>query len=576
LEKEAQQKYILLPANARKRYKVLIDKQAEFLEASENSKYNQLFWAKGEGQKAKESNPVPFALRPSSKLGIVACGIAFNYLQENYPGGFENPVLKISQYPLPKKQLLQLVEACDEILVLEDGYPVVEEQLKGYLGLGLKIHGRLDGTLPRDGELNPDKVREALGLGVREQYQIPEIVAMRPPALCAGCGHRDVYEALNEVIKEYKDAKVFSDIGCYTLGALPPFRAIDSCIDMGASITVARGAAEAGVFPSVAVIGDSTFTHSGMTGLLDCVNANANVLIIISDNETTGMTGGQDSAATGRIHAICKGIGVHPDHLHGIVPLKKNFEEMKNLIRTEIEYKGVSVIVPCRECIQTYARKAKANKNLTTEPSPQERGVSASHPPCSCEDGSGVRCDIILAGVGGQGILSIAAVIGEAALDAGLFMKQSEVHGMSQRGGDVQSHLRISDKPVASDLIPLGNADVIISLEPMEALRYLPYLKKDGWIVTNSKPFENISNYPELDKIMSEYALLPHKVILNVEQIAKDLGAPRSGNVILLGAASPYIGINYSGLEKGIRKIFGRKGTEIVETNLKALQAGKG
>ena len=346
-EKDVRSKYILLPVNARKRFKVLIEKQKEFLEASENSKYNWI---------SPSSPPLRGGL---GEVAIIACGLAFNYLQENFPNGFENPVLKISQYPLPRKQLLQLTEACDEILVLEDGYPVVEEQLKGYLGIGLKVRGRLDGTLQRDGELTPDKVRKALGLEIVSPYDVPEIVAVRPPALCAGCGHRDVYDALNEVVKEYENAKVFSDIGCYTLGALPPFRAIDSCIDMGASITMARGAADAGIFPSVAVIGDSTFTHSGMTGLLDCVNANANVLIIISDNETTGMTGGQDSAATGRIYDICKGIGVHPDHLKEIVPLKKNFEEMKKLIRKEIEYPGVSVIVPCRECIQTHARKAR-------------------------------------------------------------------------------------------------------------------------------------------------------------------------------------------------------------------------
>jgi indolepyruvate ferredoxin oxidoreductase alpha subunit len=344
-EEDARSRYVLLPVNARKRFKILLEKQAEFLSASETSPYNVYFDA------------------PDKKLGIVACGIAFNYLQENFPEGFENPVLKISQYPLPKKQLLRLTGECDEILVLEDGFPVVEEQLKGYLGVGLKVHGRLDGTLSRDGELTPDKVRKALGLEVASYYPVPEIVAVRPPALCAGCGHRDVYEALNEVIKEYKKAKVFSDIGCYTLGALPPFRAIDSCIDMGASITVAKGAAEAGIFPSVAVIGDSTFTHSGMTGLLDCVNTNANVLIIISDNETTGMTGGQDSAATGKIHAICRGIGVEPEHLREIVPLKKNYEEMKRIIREEIEYPGVSVIVPCRECIQTHARKVRAKIN---------------------------------------------------------------------------------------------------------------------------------------------------------------------------------------------------------------------
>jgi indolepyruvate ferredoxin oxidoreductase beta subunit len=165
-----------------------------------------------------------------------------------------------------------------------------------------------------------------------------------------------------------------------------------------------------------------------------------------------------------------------------------------------------------------------------------------------------MKTDIILAGVGGQGILSIAAVIGEAALEDGLFMKQSEVHGMSQRGGDVQSHLRISDRAIASDLIPLGTADIIISLEPMEALRYLPYLKKDGWVVTNSKPFINISAYPKLEQIMDSYNLLPNKVILDVEQIAKDLGTPRSSNVILLGAASRYLPIDFCKLENGIRR----------------------
>ncbi|GHT69248.1 indolepyruvate oxidoreductase [Bacteroidia bacterium] len=187
-----------------------------------------------------------------------------------------------------------------------------------------------------------------------------------------------------------------------------------------------------------------------------------------------------------------------------------------------------------------------------------------------------MKTDIILAGVGGQGILSIAAVIGEAAIEDGLYMKQSEVHGMSQRGGDVQSHLRISDQPVASDLIPSGSADIIISLEPMEALRYLPYLKKDGWVVTNSKSFENIPNYPDKENVMEAYRLLPNKVILNVEQIAKDLGTPRSSNVVLLGAASPYLPIDFFKLENGIRSIFGKKGEEVVEMNLRALRVGAG
>lgn len=335
-------RFTLLPALARQRYKQLLAAQDLMTTASEESKYNRYF----DG--------------PDKKRGIITTGIAFNYLSENYPDGFEHPVLKICQYPLPKKQIEKIASECDELLLLEEGYPVVEEWLKGFTGKGLNIRGRLDGTLPRDGELTPDSVGKALGKKVKCYYTIPDIVEQRPPALCQGCGHRDMYNALNEVLKEYQEPKVFGDIGCYTLGALPPFRAIDSCIDMGASITMAKGASDAGVFPAVAVIGDSTFTHSGMTGLLDCVNANSNVTIVISDNETTAMTGGQDSAGTGRIQAICAGIGVAPEHIRVMVPLKKNYEEMKNIIREEIEYRGVSVLIPCRECIQTLARKKKA------------------------------------------------------------------------------------------------------------------------------------------------------------------------------------------------------------------------
>ena len=185
-----------------------------------------------------------------------------------------------------------------------------------------------------------------------------------------------------------------------------------------------------------------------------------------------------------------------------------------------------------------------------------------------------MRADIILSGVGGQGILSIAAVIGEAALKEGLYMKQAEVHGMSQRGGDVQSNLRLSDQPIASDLIPKGHADLIISLEPMQSLRYLPYLKEDGWLVTNSQPFVNIPNYPDMEKVNEELDKLPHKVILDVEAIAKEVATARAANIVMLGAAAPFIGIEYNKIEDGIRRIFGRKGEEVVEMNLKALKAG--
>ena len=186
-----------------------------------------------------------------------------------------------------------------------------------------------------------------------------------------------------------------------------------------------------------------------------------------------------------------------------------------------------------------------------------------------------MKTDIILCGVGGQGILSIATIIGEAAMNENLYIKQAEVHGMSQRGGDVQSNLRISSDPIHSDLIPLGGADVIISMEPMEALRYLPWLKQDGWIITSSTPFVNIPNYPDIEVIRGDLAKLPHVISLDIEQLAKDNGVPRSANVILLGAAQRALGLEYEKLEAAIRRVFARKGDAIVEANIKALAIGR-
>ncbi len=186
-----------------------------------------------------------------------------------------------------------------------------------------------------------------------------------------------------------------------------------------------------------------------------------------------------------------------------------------------------------------------------------------------------MKTDIILAGVGGQGILSIAATIGMSALKSKLHLKQSEVHGMSQRGGAVESHMRVSSKPIASDLIPQGKADLILSVEPMESLRYLPFLKKGGWIVTNTTPFVNIPNYPELNEVIQKIRETGNFIAIDADKIAKDLGASRSMNIVMLGAASPFIDIPFENFEAGIRDIFGKKGEEVVQKNLDALHAGR-
>jgi len=185
-----------------------------------------------------------------------------------------------------------------------------------------------------------------------------------------------------------------------------------------------------------------------------------------------------------------------------------------------------------------------------------------------------MKKDIILAGVGGQGILSIAAIIGTAAMGADLYLKQAEVHGMSQRGGDVQSNLRLSDKPVASDLIPRGQADMIIAVEPMEALRYISMLSEDGWLITNSTPYVNIKNYPEIEKIYEEIKALPNHIIINADDIAKDLGNKRAANMVILGAALPYLGMDVKLFHDAIRTIFGNKGDDVVKLNIDALQKG--
>lgn len=341
--------WVLLPANARKRNDIVTAQQTRLEEDAVNSTFN--IYCEGQDK----------------SLGIIASGIGYNYINECFSNGSPYPVLKISQYPLPKKLVRRMMEECERVLIVEEGQPFIEDMVRG-VSENAAILGKLDGTLPRTGELNPDIVKGALvNLNDKfnenkEVFAPSENVVPRPPALCQGCGHRDVYAALNEVLKEYDNPRVFGDIGCYTLGFLPPFRAIHSCVDMGASITMAKGAADAGQWPSVAIIGDSTFTHSGMTGLLDAINENANITVIISDNLTTGMTGGQDSAGTNKFEAICRGLGLNDEHLKVVVPLPKNMPEITQIIRDEINYKGTSVIIPRRECMQTLQRHLKQKK----------------------------------------------------------------------------------------------------------------------------------------------------------------------------------------------------------------------
>jgi indolepyruvate ferredoxin oxidoreductase alpha subunit len=342
--------WTLLPVNARRRFKILTEKQAELLKRSNESEFNSI--------ELNESE---------RSLGIIASGIAYNYVLENYKIEPRRPsLLKITTYPLPGDLIARLVNHVDAILVVEEGYPFIEQNIKGLFGVkGKEVKGKLSGHLPLTGELSPEAVRQGLGMKPMPKRQLEGFkLASRPPQLCRGCPHADTFKALNKALESYPKSNVFSDIGCYTLGAFPPYNAIASCVCMGASIGMAKGGAEGGVYPSVAVIGDSTFAHSGLTPLLDAAESDTNMTVIILDNAVVAMTGGQPTFATGdKLKRMVEGLGVAKDHIRVVEPLPRNFEKTVQVIKEELEHKGLSVVIASRECIQE-VRKRKKKEEL--------------------------------------------------------------------------------------------------------------------------------------------------------------------------------------------------------------------
>ncbi len=331
--------WTLLPVNARRRFGLLLDRQAEMTRFSEGNPFNVL------------------RLNDRDRtLGVIAAGVGYNYFREAWGTDEGLPsFLKVSTYPLPGSLVRALVEHVGTVLVVEDGYPFIERQIQGLFGIaGKTVLGRLSGALPRSGELSPDSVRKALGLEPLPAHGRSGLpLAGRPPQLCAGCPHADTFKALNKALESYPGAGVFSDIGCYTLGALPPYNAIETCVCMGASVSMARGASDAGLRPAVSVIGDSTFAHSGITPLLGAAASDVDMTVFILDNATTAMTGGQPSFGSGeRLKRIVEGVGVAPEHIRTIEPLPKNHDKNVGIIREELDHRGLSVVIAVRECIQ--------------------------------------------------------------------------------------------------------------------------------------------------------------------------------------------------------------------------------
>ncbi|MEJ5166200.1 MAG: thiamine pyrophosphate-dependent enzyme [Thermoanaerobaculia bacterium] len=333
--------WTLLPSNARVQFKKLLQKYEELKKLSEEIKYNEL--------------------NLKGKIGVLTTGIARNYFEEvkkDLKEDFSH--LHIGFYPAPEEKIKKFYDYVDKIYVIEEGYPFIEKRLRGFIGLKKPVLGKLSGDIPQTGELNPD-ILFKLFTGKEKEELKPSIeLPQRPPQLCQGCPHSDMYYALKDALKEIGfNSIVTSDIGCYTLGALPPYNAIESCVCMGASVSMAKGASDAGFHPVIAVIGDSTFMHSGITPLLDAVEDNSNMTLIILDNSGVAMTGGQPTKTSSEgLRRVLEGIGIEDGHLIFLDLHPQKIKEVKEILVREINHKGLSVIVGRRTCIEI-AKKSK-------------------------------------------------------------------------------------------------------------------------------------------------------------------------------------------------------------------------
>ncbi len=336
--------WVLLPSISRRLWKDLVALQDKLTHYSEDTDYNTVTLQKH-----------------NIKLGIITTGIAKHYYLENLPDMAE-PLshLHIGMYPYPPDKIRTLAYHVEKILVLEEGYPYIEKYLRGIIPPAVAIAGRMDEAVPATGELSPDIVRKALELPLRTSIPVSANLPQRPPQFCYGCPHIESFTVLKAAINEYDNPLITSDIGCYTLGALPPYSLTHSTICMGASIGMAKGAADTGKHPVIAIIGDSTFLHSGVTSLIDAVGDNTNMTLIILDNEVVAMTGAQPTVLPSRkLKNLILGIGADRDHCHVLKAEKSCEEKNSTLLRNEIAYTGLSVIIMHRECIVAVKRKKK-------------------------------------------------------------------------------------------------------------------------------------------------------------------------------------------------------------------------
>jgi indolepyruvate ferredoxin oxidoreductase alpha subunit len=576
---EDKTRWMLLPAFARRNYLSLIEKQSGMEEWSAAYRANKLEF---------EGADTSFA--------VITAGLGGNYYEENLAaladsrGGRVPARLHIGAYPLPVEMIRAVCEKAEQVIVIEEGQPLIEGKLRGILPQRLAVTGKLSGDLPRAGELTPDTVRRGLGLpplpnilsdnlsveGAQAESGMPDIPELpgRPPQLCKGCPHGDSYAAIKKAVEGLASLAITGDIGCYSLGALPPYSVPEMIVCMGASAGMARGAADAGLKHVVGVIGDSTFLHSGIAGLIDAAAANTPMTLVILDNATVAMTGCQKTAAPSTVlKQIVLGAGTDPAHLLELEARTHLVEENAAKLRAEIEYGGLSVVIFKRECLEAFRKRRKAAPSSAALEATKTAPVLMEN--AAASGGGYVKRDIILAGVGGQGALSVAAVIAQAAVNAGLNVRQSEVHGMAQRGGAVLAHLRISSEAIASDLVPQGGADLIISMEPLESLRYAEWLGPGGALVTASEPFVNIPDYPVPETVAALIRRFPVYRLVDAAALAKEAGHSRAVNMVMVGAASPFLPVPVEALEGAIHAMFAAKSPDLAEINGRAFNLGR-
>jgi len=333
-------RFVLVPFYARKSWERLTAKSTDLLAASEQSPFN--------------------SYHPGSdtSLGILAAGVAASYVSDCLSErDTDHPVLQIGQYPIPAPWLQKLTTTCERVVVVEEGAPIIETVVRHLCANGgPEVLGRLDGSLPRNGELTPDDVADVL-TGTRQPRPQPPAIPARPPTLCKGCPHIRSLDFVQEAMRAFPDGQVFSDIGCYALPLIPPESQPGTCINMGASVSMAKGCRDAGIQPVLAIIGDSTFTHSGMPPLLDIVCADTAVTVVILDNGTVAMTGGQVSSSHNRLEAICAGLGVAPEHIRVLEPTAGAHDDNVAVATEELMFDGPSVIISRQPCVHDMPTK---------------------------------------------------------------------------------------------------------------------------------------------------------------------------------------------------------------------------